>query len=163
MSAGEAKTNASTPAVDAEARRVAGADELGELRQLLLRFAAEIGQTFSLVRVAFANYPQGGSAEVSAEWRQKTASLFHEALTQYHALDQRVVQLPLAAFDDRPELRAELLSSLTQTQVGLIELAAATMLLGTPAGDARLTKAANAVRNGHALGLKVTKALGLPP
>jgi hypothetical protein len=90
------------------------------------------------------------------------ASLIHGALTQYYALGRRIAQLPLAAFNDRPDLRAELLSSLTLTEVGLIELAAGTSVLGTPAAAARLAQATNALRAGHTLAVKVSKSLGLP-
>jgi hypothetical protein len=163
MSAGEAKPDASPPAVDAGGRRLADADGPGELRQLLLKAGAQIGQTLSQVHAAVIKYQPGGSqGAVSAEWRQNTASLIYEALTQYHALDQQLAQLPLAAFNGHHDLRDELLASLSLIERGLIELAAGTYALGTPAAKVRLEQAANAMRSGHALRLKTSKALGLP-
>jgi hypothetical protein len=100
---------------------------------------------------------------VSAEWRQNVASLFHGALAQYHALREQVAQLPIDAFNGRRDLRDELLTSLSLIERGLIELAAGTQAFGTPAGTARLEQAVGALRSGHALGLKVGNALGLPP
>jgi hypothetical protein len=160
MNAGELKPDSSGPVVDAEARRLADAGAPGELRQLLLQFAPEIRHTLTKVQEAVMNAGRS-PGPVSPQWRQMNASLIHRALTQYYTLSRRIAELPLAAFNDRPDLRAELLSSLTLTEVGLIELAAGTSVLGTRAADARLAQATNALRAGHTLAVKVSKSLGL--
>jgi hypothetical protein len=147
----------------AQNRQPQDATQHDELRLLLLRSGASLRHPLTEVHNAVRDYRLVPSqAGVRAEWRREAVSLLEDAATQYHALRQQVAQLPLAAFNGRRDLRAELLTSLSLIERGLSQLAAGTSVLGTTTATARLEQAANALRTGHTLGIKVSNALGLP-